>query len=142
MTFVEGHTQSVKLHTLELKKEAYRQYCNHLASGKPKKAWRFKHPNITLTWETMEKYIKEDQTIFDPLQKKQAEADSLEHWFGVLGAIATGDNQKGNVAACQIIFRNMFKWDHKDQVHDDDDGTALLAHERLLDQLSKLQKKD
>jgi len=142
MVFQEGHTTNFKLHTPELKKEAFRQYCNHIASGRPKKAWRLKHPTITLTWETMEKYIKEDPVTFDPIQKKAAESESLEHWFGVLGDIAKGDNQKGNVAACQIIFRNMFKWDSKDHRDDDDDTSAQLANERLLDQLSKLQKKD
>lgn len=142
MTFTEGHTTNVKLHTPELKKEAFRQYCDHIAKGRPKKAWRLRKLGFTLTWETMEKYIKDDPTTFDPSQKKQAEADSLERWFSVLEDIATGNNQKGNVAATQIIMRNMHKWDSKDHSAEDNDGTALEANEKLMGQLSQLQKKE
>lgn len=142
MAFQKGHTTNVKLHTPELKQEAFRQYCNHIAKGRPKKAWRLKKLGFTLTWETMEKYIKEDPDTFDPSHKKEAEADSLERWFTVLEEIATGDNPKGNVAATQVIMRNMHKWDAKDHRDDDDDTSAQLANERLLEQLSKLQKKE
>lgn len=142
MAFQEGHTTNVKLHTPELKQEAFKQYCNHIARGRPKKAWRLKKLGFTLTWETMEKYIKEDPDTFDPSQKKEAEADSLERWFTVLEDIATGDNQKGNVAATQVIMRNMHKWDAKDQFSEENDGNALQAQEKLMGQLTQLQKKD
>lgn len=142
MTFQPGNQIAKKLPTIELQLEAYRQYCNWIAKGYPKKSWGFDHPTITLTWETMEKYIREDPTVFDPLQKKRAETRSFEGWFDVLAGIAKGDNQKGNVAACQMIFRNMFKWDTKEQREEEDDGAALQANEKLMGQLSQLQKKE
>jgi len=142
MLFQEGHTINVKLNTDALKEEAYSQYCAHIALGKAKKSWKFKHPKLSLTWETMEKYIKADPIIFDPIHKRHAEADGYAKWEQVVEDTAVGKNKDANVAALQMLMRNKFKWDHKDQVNDDDDGTSLVAHERLLDQLSKLQRKE
>lgn len=141
MVFQPGNQLAKKLSTDELKADAYRQYCNWIAKGYPKKSWGFDHPTLTLTWETMEKYIREEPDVFDPIQKKRAEGKSFESWFGVLADIAKGDNTKGNVAACQMIFRNMFRWDAKDQFSDENDGSTLLAQEKLMGQLTQLQKK-
>ncbi len=134
----EGNTNPVKLKTNELKTEAYRQYCAHIASGIPKKAWCFEHPELTLTWETMEKYIKDDPIVFDPTNKKVAETKSLNHWFGVLSSKATGKNKDADTAALQIIMRNKFKWDVRD--HQDEEQTAVSANfEKMMGQLKAMQ---
>jgi hypothetical protein len=128
-----------KLDTPELRAEAYAQYCAHIAGGFPKKAWCFKHPDVTLTWETMEKYIRESPVDFDPDQKKEAESKSLMKWFGILGGAAEGTNQKANIAALQIILRNMFKWDRPELNQEESSGSLLQTHDLLMAQLTRKQ---
>jgi hypothetical protein len=106
-----GNQYAKKLTTNELKCEAYRQYCSHLASGKPKGAWCFEHPDLTLTAQTLEKYIKDEPEVFSAVKKEVALSKSLNHWFEVLTEVAKGKNTKGNVAAIQMIMRNIFGWD-------------------------------
>ncbi len=141
MTFENGNQVNKKLTTHELKIEAYRQYCAHIASGEPKNAWCFEHPFLTLTSETMEKYIKEEPSVFDTIHKSVAHSKSLKHWFSVLSATARGENQKGNVAAQQIIFRNMFRWDAKDPANDSNENNFLAAQEMVMKQLKEMQDK-
>jgi hypothetical protein len=140
MTFIEGNQEAKKLKTDELKRDAYDQYCAHLAKGKSKRSWYFQHPSLSLTWETMEKYIKEDTSVFDPTQKKHAEAQGFAKWEQVVEDSAIGQNKDANVAALQMLMRNKYKWDRHDQVHEDDLSSAD-ANEKLLNQISNLQKK-
>lgn len=136
----ETHSNNKKLKTEELKKEAYRQYCAHISQGIPKKAWKFKHPEISLTWETMEKYIKEEPDTFDPTQKKMAEADALFMWFDYLSQSAKGKNREANVASLQIILRNMFAWD-RENPHSKNENTEDLkdSFAKIMHQLNQNQ---
>jgi hypothetical protein len=139
-TALLGNQHAKKLTTDELKHEAYRQYCAHISNGKPKKAWCFEHPTLTLTWETMEKYIKEDPVVFDPIKKKVAETKSLSRWFNVLDDISTGKNQKGNVAATQIIVRNLHAWDKPDYRDEDDISEVASNQEKIMAQIRQHQQ--
>ena len=139
MPFEKGHTINVRLKTPEIMIEAYQSYCDHIAQGYPQKAWCFEHPETSLHWETMEKYIRENPNILDPLHKKIAQAKSLRHWFSFLGESAKGSNVKANVASLQIILRNMHAWDAKDQVRETDTSSTEAA-EKVLEQLATMQK--
>lgn len=77
MVFKIGDKTNVKLTTPELKELAYNSYCEHISQGYPKKAWCFKHPHVSLTWETMEKYIKEEPDVFDSIHKEIAELSHI-----------------------------------------------------------------
>lgn len=122
-----GNNNAKKLKTPELKKEAYRQYCEHLSKGKSKKSWCFEYEGIFLLWETMEKYIAEDPINFDPMKKRAAEIRGYNHWEDFTEECAKGQN-KGVVPALQMIMRNKFGWDRE---------TTITHHkagvERLLE---------
>ena len=111
--FQVGNQLAKKLSTLELKQEAYQQYCNHIASGKSHRSFVFEHPEISLTWETMEKYIKDEPSVFDPVQRKNAEAKSLEHWEAIGKEMMLGKVKGCQPAIYQIMMRNKFKWDRE-----------------------------
>lgn len=134
-----GNKHAVKLTNPELKKQAYDQYCAHIASGQPHKAWCFEHPDITLTARTMEKYMKEEPDVFPPIHKEVAESKSLKYWFNVLADSATGKNRRANTASLQIIMRNKFGWDTAEKAKDDLHTESSLAHAQVLDQLKALQ---
>jgi hypothetical protein len=116
MTFEKGNTDAVKLKDDSLKKQAFEQYCAHLAKGKSKKSWCFEHPELTLTWETMEKYIKTNDPVFDPIKKSVAEIKGYAYWEEVAEKSAEGKNQ-ANTASLQMVMRNKFGWDKESHVN-------------------------
>lgn len=125
----KGNKNPVKLKTPDLKAEAYRQYCEHIAQGIPQDAWCFDHPELTLTSETMEKYISEDPIAFDPIHKRKAQAAGYKLWFAVVAESAKGNNEKANTASLQMIMRNKFKWDKQQHVTHE----FMPQAQRLLD---------
>jgi beta-mannanase len=110
-----GNQYAKKLTTLELKEEAYRQYCAHLAKGKSKRSWCFEHEDMILTWETMEKYIAADKEVFDPIKKQAAEIKGYYKWEEIAELSAEGKNQ-ANTASLQMVMRNKFSWDKESHV--------------------------
>ncbi len=111
MAAAKGNKYNLKLKTTELKLEAYRQYCEHLASGRTKKSWYFEHPELLLTWQTMEKYIAEDPEVFNPIHKEVAWSKGYQHWEEVTTQSAKGLNKDANTASLQMVMRNKYDWD-------------------------------
>lgn len=136
---MEGNQYAKKLDTPELRQEAYKQYCDHIAKGYQKKSWYFEHPDITLTWQTMENYLRDDPKEFNSEQKQIAECKSMKHWEAILYASAKGENKDANTASLQMIMRNKFGWDRVDKREDDSTGSAQFNQERLLEQINARQ---
>lgn len=115
-----GNKNAVKLHTSELKQEAYRQYCKHLEDGNPKEAFCYDDPNdpdLFITFQTMDKYIKEDPVEFPPIKMERALNKRYQHWFNEGKTIMKGGYPGGSPVVWQTIMRNIFKdqkWDAKD----------------------------
>jgi hypothetical protein len=137
-----GNTYAVKLNTDELKQLAYKSYCEHLAAGKSKRGWLFKHPHVKhgLTWETMEKYIRENEDIFDPSQKKAAEAEGFNYWESIVHESAKGDAPKANTATLQMLMRNKYGWDKKEDRKEDSPIEITQAYEKVMLQISAHQR--
>lgn len=118
--FKKGHKNNVgkknarKLKTDEQMTTVYKSYCDHLAAGKVKKSWFFDENGLTLTWETMEKYIANEPHNFDPQKKAAAVAKGMAHWESVVDASAAGENQKANTATLQMLMRNKYGWDRSE----------------------------
>lgn len=113
-----GNKSAEKLYTPELRALAYKSYCEHLSKGKSKKSWIFKHEDISLTWETFEKYIKEYAHEFDSEEKKVAEAEGFNHWEGIVEDSAKGTNKDANTASLQMLMRNKYGWDKNEKNSD------------------------
>lgn len=124
-----GNQHAKKLTTPELRDLAYKQYCDHLARGKSKKSWCFEHPNLTLTWNTMEKYL-EDTSEFDPLKKEVAQIKGYYKWESIAEDSASGANKDANTASLQMVMRNKFGWDKENSVQKDTSEPLIkkLAH--------------
>lgn len=106
-----GHKNAQKLTTPEICKEAYRQYCEYIASGGTKEAWCFEHPDISLTSRTMENYIKNDPTNFPAINKELAECKSYNNWLTTGKQMMVGEIEKCQPAIYQMFMRNKFGWD-------------------------------
>ena len=107
----KGNQSAKKLKTPELKKDAYEQYCAWIATGNSKESWKFKHPEMSLTSKTMEKYIRESDCDFPPIHKEMAEAESLRIWEERGLAMMLGQIEKCQPAIFQMFMRNKFGWD-------------------------------
>lgn len=110
----KGNKNGVKLKDPDVRQEAYRQYCQHIASGESKEAFVFQHPNLTCTHKTMEKYIHENPIEFPPIHKEVAESLSFLHWTGLGKQMMLGQIEKCQPAIFQMFMRNKFSWDKED----------------------------
>lgn len=115
MVAPKGNNFAKKLKTPELKEEAYRQYCEHLAKGKSKRSWYFEHPELTMTWETMEKYIAQNKQDFEPIKKEIAESKGFAIWEEICELSAQGKN-KAVTPSLQMVMRNKFNWDKETRI--------------------------
>jgi hypothetical protein len=107
----EGNQNALKLKTDDLKLEAYKQYCQWISEGNSKEAWWFEHPELTINWQTMENYIKNDPVVLKPLYKAIAEAKSYAYWLELGRKMMVCEIEKCQPAIYQMFMRNKFKWD-------------------------------
>lgn len=112
-----GNKFAVKLSTPDLKRDAYKQYCAHMALGYPKQAFCFDHPDIDITWETMDKLIGENPSEFPPIKLSKAKAERYMFWLKEGKKLMRGEYPGGSPVVWQTMMRNMFKdvqWDQKE----------------------------
>lgn len=114
----KGNQHAKKLTSIELKQQAYREYCDHLAKGKDRRGWYFEHADLTLTSQTLEVYIQNEPDVFKPIQKQLALSKGFQKWEAVVEEVADGTNKEGNVAALQMLMRNKFGWDKQEDKKD------------------------
>src|SRR5215469_8837223 len=121
MNFMEEGTlnprtaPNAKLKTIELQKQAYKEFCAHLASGKSKQSWTFIHKDLKLTSKGFENYLKDTQT-FPPIDREIAEAQGFAYWEQVVADSATGkDHGKANTRSLAMIMQNKYGWDKEEK---------------------------
>lgn len=135
---MKGNTHAIKLNTMELKVEAYKQYCDWIAEGKSKESFVFDHPTLTLTHQTMERYIREFPNEFPAIHKLRAEARSLAHWESLGKQMMLGQIEgKIQPAIYQMFMRNKFKWDKEITVNNTYEPEArrlLMYYEGVSDE--------
>jgi hypothetical protein len=105
-----GNQYALKLNTPELKKAAYDSFCSHLAKGKSKNSWTFKHPEVSLSYRQFQEYLKNEQD-FPPIQQDIAISDGYYIWEEIVEESAKGINERANTASLQMKMRNMYGWD-------------------------------
>jgi hypothetical protein len=105
-----GNKNNTKLKTPELKKEAYRQYCAWVALGNFKKAWCFDHPDIQLTYKSIQNYMRDDPVNFPPSQLEVADAKNLAIWIE-RGIEMMMSQERCQPAIYQMMMRNIHGWD-------------------------------
>jgi hypothetical protein len=131
----KGNKNGLKLKDPEVRQEAYRQYCKHIASGESKEAFVFQHPELTCTHKTMEKYIHDNPIEFPPIHKEIAESLSFLHWTDLGKKMMLGQIEKCQPAIFQMFMRNKFGWDKEDI-----NEVAECAADKILDMIRKGDK--
>jgi hypothetical protein len=122
---------------------AYLSYCDHIAGGHAKDSWFYDNPASGghCTWQTMEKWIKENNdNEFNPFIKSKAEALCYKFFEKHLIDSITGANTKVNIAGLQMAMRNKFGWDRQER-KDFNTPEVLASYERVMLLLSDKQRK-
>ena len=110
-----GNKNGTAIKSPKLMEEAFADFCRHMAAGKSKRGWSFKHPECKCTYQTLEKYMKDQEFEFEPITLEIAKSDGFGYWEGVLHDAAVGKNKDGNPAVMQMIMRNKYSWDKNDK---------------------------
>ena len=126
----KGNRYGVKLKEPDVRQEAYKQYCDHIASGFPKEAFFFDHPTHSVCWRTMDRYIAENPAEFQPILMQKAQAARYKHWLTEGQTLMTGGYKGGSPVVWQTIMRNIFKdvgWDREQISEDNKSHVQRLA---------------
>lgn len=114
--FAKGNQAAKKIKSNDLLLEAYRQYCEYIAAGKSKRGWRFEHPDLTITYRTMETYMQENPSVLDPIHIQVAETKGYDHWESLGKDMMTGKVKGAQPAIYQMFMRNKYDWDKENKV--------------------------
>lgn len=109
-----GNKYGTKLKEPDHRQDAYKQYCDHLAAGYSKKSWSYKHATDIskyLCYQTMEKYIEENPTEFNPILMEVAINDGMK-WYEEEGRkLMQGRYKNGSPEVWKTCMRNKYSWD-------------------------------
>lgn len=112
----EGNKRATKLKDPDVRQEAYRQFCEHIASGWPVEAFFFDHPMHSVCWRTMLRYINESPGEFQPILMDKAKSARYKYWLGEGKNLMVGKYKRGSPVVWQTCMRNIFKdvgWDRE-----------------------------
>jgi len=123
--FKKGDTDS--------RREAYKQYCAWVASGKSRQSFVFEHPTLTCTYKTMDRYIREEPLNFPVEHMETAEAKSLAFWEALGFKMLVGEIVKCQPAIYQMFMRNKFGWDKEHR-------EGNLSRDQAQHEFNKLRK--
>ena len=120
--------------------KAYKEYCEWLSNGNSIEAWCYEGNETTLSYKTMEKYIREYPDVFPPIHKEIALTKSLKVWEERGLTMMLGQLEKCQPAIFQMFMRNKFGWDKAEAAPKSTNETLV---EKFLDKMDKLDvKKD
>jgi hypothetical protein len=140
-----GNKHGLKLKDLEVRQQAYIQYCAHIASGMPKESFVFDHREHSVTWETMDRYIKENPCEFPAILMQIARAKRYEFWLQEGISLMRGLYKGGSPVVWQTIMRNMFKaegWDREQVARDQKPHVEQLAAAIRNEPISETEASD
>lgn len=109
-----GNQNGLALKDPGMRQRAFQQLCEHLAKGKSLRSWYFEEGDHMCCYATMLSYIDRNPAEFASIKKTVAEIKGFNYWESVCEDAATGVNEKANIAGLQMLMRNKYKWDAKE----------------------------
>lgn len=96
---------------------AFNAYCEWIAIGNSERSFTFHEGEFSISYKTMENYIRNYPDSFPPIKKEIAQAKSLEVWEQRGIDMMTGKIEKCQPALYQMFMRNKFGWDKEKDGH-------------------------
>lgn len=131
----KGNKYATKLKDPEQRKEAYIQYCDHIAKGLSKESWYYFNENDPLKsicYKTMETYMEQNPTDFPPILMEMAQSKSFAVFEQEGFKLMKGQYRHGSPVVWQTFMRNKFKWD-KEQLEANGKCAADVMLEKILE---------
>jgi len=123
MPYAFGNKHAEALPTTELRLKAFDSFCEHLAQGYHRTSWCYDDGKYMCCYKTLMTYVKSDPTVFPIVKQSSSLAKGQKLWEKVLSDSATGENPKANTASLQMIMRNKYGWDKKEEEREVDSIT-------------------
>jgi hypothetical protein len=130
---------NITQHTTQFRDNAYRGFCQHIATGKAVESYVHAEGGAVASYRTILKWMQDERT-FPPEYKVIATSMGLGFWENVVAESALGINTKANVASLQMLMRNKYGWDRRDDERKTAEPEILASYEKLMVQLTKRQK--
>lgn len=121
----------------EHKHLAFKSFCNHVANGKVIQSWSYENGEFMCCYKTMQKYMQENTKDFPTIKFNAALAAGYRKWENVCDDSAEGSNRKANVASLNMLMRNKYGWDKRE----DKDQPATQSDVKEVMDLIKKQPK-
>lgn len=139
---MRGNNNGTKLKNPDLRQKAYQEFCKWIAKGKSPRSFVFREGDLTCLGETIEEYMKANPTEFPPIHYKAAKSDGYAHWEQVVEDSAAGQNKEANTASLQMLMRNKFGWDKKEDTNESIDNAAIEKLGAFFKAISKTVASD
>jgi hypothetical protein len=123
-----GNANRLKIKSEELQKVAFAIYCDWLAMGRDKKGFVCDYVDEngkegSVTYQTIENYVKSQRFDLDPSQQERAECLGFARWETTGIQMMTGEMKNCQPAIYQMMMRNKYSWDKEaksSHVHETD----------------------
>lgn len=111
---IPGNQNGIVLKDPEMRQRAFNLLCQHLAKGKSIRSWYFEEGDHMCCYATMYSYIEKNPSEFPSIKKTVSEIKGYQYWESVCEDSATGVNPDANTASLQMVMRNKYKWDARE----------------------------
>lgn len=111
---IEVKTRKTKLEKmvkLGICNEVYESFLTHISKGHSIDAFSYREENFSLSWQTLNEYIKKRPDLFNPDLMIEAKAIAKKYWENVCFQAARGEMKGHSPAVLQMIMRNKYDWD-------------------------------
>ena len=110
-----GNQNARKLHDPGVKQEAFEKYLAHLRSGMPKDAFAYETEDACVNHQMIDKMMADNPSEFPPHKRAAAENERYNNWLNRGLNMMDGKVPHCEPAIYQMMMRNMFKWDRKEE---------------------------
>lgn len=133
-----GNQHGLALPTPELRAEAFKAFCEWLAKGKSPFSFTFEKDNYGCCGRTIISYLEKFSQELSAIKRDIAFAKGYAHWEDVVDNNAKGIDKNSNLPGLQMVMRNKYKWDAKE---DDKKSDTSEAIEKMSKFFSSVQLK-
>src|ERR1044071_2025406 len=104
MAAPKGNDYALKLNTPELRREAYKAYCDHIAEGWPKEAFVFEKGDFSVVYKTIDISMEEYPDDYPPILMQRAMSKRYKHWLTKGNQLMEGKFRNGSPVVWQTMM--------------------------------------
>jgi hypothetical protein len=109
-----GNQYNLALKSPELRQEVYMAFCEWIALGKSPYSFHWKKDEFKIAGRSFLTYLEKFPEELLSIHKEFADAQGYARWEQIVEDSASGVNKEANTASLQMVMRNKFDWDAKE----------------------------